>query len=473
MKISLIFPNGFLGKPFRLDIPIHPPLSIAYLAAYLREQKHEVQVIDAMAENLSLDKVRERLARFNPDVIGITTNVSIANKAMMTAKYLRSVHVTVPIIMGGAWATTEYELILRHGFADAVVLGEGEITLGELVAAIHDRSRWFSIPGLTFIDDEGATVITTARPHIEDLDSLPFPAWDIFPNNRRYTIYGRGYPIYPIMTSRGCPYDCIHCTKHVHGYKFRPRSAENVIDEIRFLKERFHVKTILVADDNFTCDVARCERILDKIIAQKLNDIHYLCSNGIRADTVSPRLARKLKEAGFFYIGIGIESGNQAIVKAIGKKLDLQKVRKAVALLKEQHIIVCGYFIFGLPQDTMKTMEETIEFAKQLKLDYTQFFKAVPIPGTKMYDMIVKEGHFVNVRDGGDVDGYNVSSASFEIGKLKAEDVERAFKLSYNRFYLSPIKLLHLISGIRSLHEANWFFRSLVQLFLKTIVPFA
>src|SRR5271157_2254562 len=124
MKVSLIFPNGFLGKSFRLDIPIHPPLSIACLAASLRQQGHDVQVIDAMAENLTLEKVRARVLHFSPDVVGITTNVSIAKKALMTAKFLRSSITTTPIVFGGAWATPEFALLLKKGYADAVVLGE-------------------------------------------------------------------------------------------------------------------------------------------------------------------------------------------------------------------------------------------------------------------------------------------------------------------------------------------------------------
>nr|MDO8118282.1 radical SAM protein [Candidatus Sigynarchaeota archaeon] len=462
----------FIGRAFTWDIPFHPPLSLGYLAACVKKAGHDVQTIDAMAENLGMHELERRIARFFPDVIGISTNIATGNKGTITARYLKRLHPDIPVIFGGPWATVEFKQLLVAGVADAVVIGEGEESLVELLDYFHDKTSWAGIKGIAFASPAtGEIMRTPARPFNENLDSLPFPAWELLPDSRKYQFYARGYPLYPVMTSRGCPYDCIHCTKLVHGYKYRPRSPENVLREIEHLKERFHVKTIAIVDDNFTQDMARAERILDLIIEKRLG-INFLFSNGIRADTITPRFAVKLKAAGFYYIGIGIESGDQAIVNQIGKRLDLAKVKQAVHLIQKHDMISCGYFILGHPQDTPRSMYQTIEFARQLKLDYTQFFKAVPFPGTKMHDMIAKDGKFIQANANGarDIDGYNIASASFEIGDLKAEDVEKAFKHSYRRFYLSPVKLAKLASQMRSLSEAKWFVKSIVQIFLKNLI---
>ncbi len=470
MRVTLLVPNMFLGRAFTWDIPFHPPLSLGYLSACVKGAGHDVQAIDAMAENMGVRELERRVARFNPDLIGISTNIATGRKGTITARCLKRLHPGIPIIFGGPWATVEFKHLLDTHVADAVVIGEGEQTLVELLDNFHDVARWGKIKGIAFPDPAtGETVLTPPRPFNDDLDSLPFPAWDMLPDSRKYQFYARGYPLYPVMTSRGCPYDCIHCTKLVHGYKYRSRSPENVLRELVYLKEKFNVKTVPIIDDNFTQDMARAERILDLIISNDLG-INFLFSNGVRADTITPRFAAKLKAAGFYYVGIGIESGDQAIVNKIGKRLDLAKVKNAVKLIAKHGMISCGYFILGHPQDTPRSMYQTIEFARQLKLDYTQFFKAVPFPGTKMYDMIAASGKFIKGNEVHDIDGYNISSASFEIGDLKAKDVEKAFKHSYRRFYLSPAKIIRLASQMRSLSELKWFVKSIVQIFLKNLI---
>ncbi|MHA1684257.1 MAG: B12-binding domain-containing radical SAM protein [Promethearchaeota archaeon] len=467
MKIALLFPNGFIGRNFRWDVPMHPPLSLAYLAAYLRAEGHQIKVIDAMAENLSVKKLEKRIRKFEPDVIGITTNVSISSKAVVTSRYLRKRFKDPVYVMGGPWATAEYKDVLKKGIVDCVVMGEGEYTFAELVMNIRKRDRWKDIKGISFLDG-GKVILTEKRPFIDDLDALPFPAWDLIPPSRKYNFNNRGNPFYPMLTSRGCPYNCMHCTKIVHGYKFRARSVESVIAELEHLKREFKVKAVSFVDDTFSQDVVRAEKILDEMIRRKIG-VHFMFSSGIRADTITTRMARKMKAAGCYYCGIGVESGNQEIVNKIGKKLDLKQARRAIKILRKEGIITGAFFILGHPHDSLKTMMQTISFAKQLNADYTQFFKAVPFPGTRMYDIVAKDGKFLHNKKEWEVDGYNIASASFEIWDLKAEDVEFAFKKSYRYFYITPMKILTLLSQIRAFAELKWFIKSIVQIFLKQL----
>lgn len=468
-SVVLIFPNGFLGKAFRLDIPLHPPLSIAYLGAALREAGHAVTLVDAMVENLSLQGLARRVLASRPDVVGITTNVAVASSAVTTARYLRrALRGAVPIVLGGPWATAEHEWLVNQSVADVVVLGEGEETIVELVPVMSRRCSWATVRGIAFLQD---TIVhrTPARPLLGDLDAVPFPAWDLLPPSSRYFFYTRGYPLYPVLTSRGCPYDCVHCTKLVFGHRYRTRSPENVLAEFDHLKRVYKVRTVAIVDDSFTQDTGRAERILDGL-ARQSPCINVMFSNGVRADSITARMARKFKAASVYYVGLGIESGKQRVINEIGKKLDLRRVVQAVRALKAEGLITCGYYIIGHPQDDMQSMQATVRFARSLDTDYVQFFKAVPFAGTSMHRTIAAHGRFLKASQGGLADGYNIPTAAFEIWNVRASDVERVFKSSYRLFYLSPRRVLRMLSRYRSVSEVKWFVKSIIQIFLKNLV---
>jgi anaerobic magnesium-protoporphyrin IX monomethyl ester cyclase len=302
------------------------------------------------------------------------------------------------------------------------------------------------------------------------LDELPFPAWDLLPKRAKYNFVHRKAPFYPIMTSRGCPFDCIHCTKLVHGYNYRKRSVENVVAEIGYLVEKFHMKELLIIDDCFNLDMERANKIFDGIIKRKF-DIRINFSNGIRADYFDLNMAKKFYLGGVYSISFGIESGNQAIVNKIGKKLNLKAVERAVALAKRFHILTKGFFILGLPFDTCKTMMESTSFARKLDLDFPHFFKSIPFPGTKMYDIIKANGRIKipsiqRVND--EIQGYTKKNANFDIWNIKSDDIERAFINSYRSFYLRPKKLLQIILACRSWSELSW----LTMAFIKIIIRY-
>lgn len=467
LKICFIFPNIFLGIYLKINISIHQQLGFGYMSSVLRDAGYDVSVIDAAADNLSLPGLIKRLKKLNPDAIGITTNISSSRKAVMTARFIKANLEPVPIIMGGPWATTEFEKILKSKIADYVVRGEGERTIVELLRDFQNKTKLRDVKGIAFLDDDGIIVKTPDRECIEDLDSLPFPAWDLFPPSKKYQSSCTKLPFFPIITTRGCPYDCIHCTKIIHGYMYRKRSIKNVIEEIKYLKEKFNVKELFIVDDNFNLDIDRAEKIMDEIIKNKF-DILIKFPNGIRADRLTPRLGRKLKAAGTYYASLGIESGNQQIVNQIGKKLDLKAVITATRILKENKIISSGFFILGLPYDNYNTMIQTLHFAKSLDLDYPHFFKAIPFPGTKMYDMIAEHGHFLkntNVED-----GYRINALNFEIWQLKQKDFQKASKLAYKWFYLRPKKILTLISSFRSFHQLWWSITQFMVVILKNLI---
>ncbi|MHA1130535.1 MAG: B12-binding domain-containing radical SAM protein [Candidatus Helarchaeota archaeon] len=450
MKIALIFPNINIGKILRISS--HPPLGLAYLAAVVERAGYSVFVIDAAALNLNYSQLLARLEDINPDVIGITTNILSASHSLTLCRLIRKQFPSIKLVLGGPWASAVYEMILNKRYCDYVIIGEGEIAFVELLKVLEKGQIPSKLSGVAYRENKSVQLEPPCL--IEDLDSLPFPAWQYFPPPKKYLFHARRNIFYPIMTSRGCPFNCNHCTKIVHGNRLRYRSIENVIAEIQYLKDKFSVKEITIIDDNFTLNAKRAEKICDEIIKRDFKLLIQF-SNGVRADTLTPTLIRKLKKAGTYKMAIGVESGNQDVVNKIGKRLDLNAVRRAVKLIKQEKIILYAFFIIGHPFDTLVTMNDTIRFALEIDPEYPHFFKAIAFPGTQLFDLIQKEGKFLMSLQ--DIErGYNTGAANFEIYDLHASDVEKIFKEAYRRFYLRPRKILTLLSHVRGYTELKY-----------------
>jgi len=440
------------GRIFK--IASHPYLGLAYLAAVTENAGYDVSVIDAATLNMSDNEILVKLRNLNPNVIGITTNILLGSWSLKLGEIIRRQFPEAKLVFGGPWASAVYEMLLREKICDFVVVGEGEQAFIDLLKKIEEGQIPKNIPGIAYVSKNDSVELESPRP-LENLDEIPFPAWHLFPSAQKYFFSRRGKILYPVMTSRGCPYHCNYCTRLIHGHRMRYRSIQNVIDEIRYLKERFSIDEIAIIDDNFTLNKKRAEHICDEIIKNQFN-ISIQFSNGIRADTVDKKLIRKLKQAGTWKIGIGVESGNQDVVNKIGKSLDLNAVRRAAQIIKQEKIILFACFIIGLPFDTVKTMNDTINFAIEIDPDYGHFYIATAFPGTELYNQVKRDGKFLMSLH--DIDrGYNVGSPNFEIYDLKVKEVDRLFKQAYRRFYLRPRKILSLLLKLRTLNEVKYF----------------
>jgi len=428
---------------------------------------HEVLVIDAAAENLKFKQIFDRISKFKPDIIGITANISIAYIACELALRIKLHFHHMKIIMGGPWSTANYSFILKHKIAEYVALGEGEYTLKEFLHRLEQDVPLDDLEGFAFMKSDNVIISNPMTHFIQDLDALPYPAWEYFPPSRKYFTHYRHLPLYPIMVTRGCPYGCIHCTKIIHGYKIRKRSIDNVIGEIKYLKEKFKVNEIIIIDDNFTFDVKFAESILDAIAKTRLN-IYFLMPNGIRADTLNPHLLKKMRRAGVYGFAIGVESGVQHIVNKIGKKLDLQKVRYAAKLAKEYGFLLRAFFILGLPYDSLATMRQSVQFAKEINPDFAYFFIATLFPGTAMYDIVRDMGVIEQMPSdectdqsgeitvSRDLGFFDKPVINFSFGKLKPGDVKKAYNIAVREFYMRPRKVLSIIGTIKSIPEIKW-----------------
>jgi len=382
MRIALISPK------WNKKANDYPPLGLAYLAAVLERDGHQVAVFDLGLEpDASLGEGVQRVCDFDPQVIGITSMTSVYHSALETAIQVKA-SLGRPIILGGPHATMFPERVLSESpVIDYVVRGEGEETLLALVQALNSDTRDLSaIQGLTY-RLRGDIVSNPDRPLIRDLDALPFPARHLFQIKRYGLCTPEGQPMITILSSRGCPYNCAYCFKGIVGRTYRQRSPANIIAEIRQVVEQYDMHNFYFIDDLFTLDQDWLNAITDQMIAEKLN-IHWQCLG--RVDRVNANMLHKMYAAGCRQIHYGIESGNQEILNGISKGIRLDQVRQAVRWAKEAGIHVKGYFMLGLPGDTEETMQQTIDLAVELGVDEAMFSLTTPFPGTRLWEELVR-----------------------------------------------------------------------------------
>jgi magnesium-protoporphyrin IX monomethyl ester (oxidative) cyclase len=421
MRVCLINPPRIQpkvwGKP-----NVFPPINLAYVAAVL-EKAHEVRIIDAPTEGwrnleeadgntyrvgLSDEEIADRIQQWSPSAVVIEIPFSGWSKtAFQVASTVKSVKKEIVVVLNGQHPSARPEACLSNPNVDFVVIGEPENTIFELTSAIEQGTRNFKkISGIAYIQN-GKPFFTAPRPVIENLDSLPFPARHLLPMEAYHVAVKenplRGEIRKPwtiVITSRGCPYNCIFCSScTLWGRKWRGRSPENVVDELEQIVNTYHVKQVDFADDNMTLDKKRMEAICDLIVQRRLR-FEWFTPNGIRADTLDENLLTKMKQAGCKKIRLAPESGVQRVVDEIIKKnLDLKTVEQAVVLCKKIGIKVGCFFVIGLIGETKEDIEETIRFAyklRQLGADTFVFSIAMPIYGTELYEQAKRGGFLID-----------------------------------------------------------------------------
>lgn len=377
MKIVLVRPN------YHSHI-ITPPLGLGYLASYLQKCGIKVRIIDALKNDLTQEKIVEKILAEKPDAVGITCLTAFYSEVVALSRILKSEGLRV--IVGGVHPTFLPYQTLVDSKADLVVCGEGEVAFAQLIKNNFNQKN---IQGVFNLNDlrKNKQVIKTKT--IENLDLLPFPDWKQM-DPRSYPLAPHGtiinnYPIGIIMTTRGCPYQCTFCaSRSFYDQRVRFRSPVNVVREIKYLVKNFGVKEICFEDDNLTLRREHVEKICNLIIQKKIK-ISWACPNGIRADGIDEDLMRLMKKSGCYQVAYGIESANPRILKKIKKLETIDIIEKSIRLASRLGIECQGFFIFGLPGETEKTIEETIRFAKNSALSRAQFLILDILPGSDLW----------------------------------------------------------------------------------------
>lgn len=404
MKILLLKPPLTLPDNFNGIARFAPPMGLGYIAVVLEKNGYDVEILDAGIEKwrqintrsdgvkyvgMNFEEIADYIKKGKYDVVGITILTVDARTAFEMCDEIKMVTPRVTIVAGGPHVCVQPEETLKY--ADCIVQGEGEYSFLNIV----DRL------------DAGKEAVGGWLPltYIQDLNEIPFPSRHLMNLEKyfelsKYFQGGRNSKERSgsIITSRGCPGNCIFCTvKLSMGQKFRARSPENVVAELEEMIHKYQIKYILFEDDNFTFDIERAEKICDLIIKKGLK-FKWETPNGVRADKLTKQLLTKMKQAGCASIIVSPESGNQYVVdNIIGKHLDLNCVLDVGRWCKELGLGFGAYFVIGNPGETLEQMEDTVKFSEKIReLGGTPFcFIALPFYGTRMYNICKEKGYLL------------------------------------------------------------------------------
>jgi anaerobic magnesium-protoporphyrin IX monomethyl ester cyclase len=424
MKFVLINPN-FHGFSTR-----EPPLGLAYVAGVLREEGHKVFIVDGHAENIGIETISRRAVKHEPDMVGIYSTTPQIKDALGIAREIKEHSKKIKILLGGPHPTVLPEEALKSGHVDIVLRGETEITFKEIGNKPISR-----IKGISYIKG-GKIVHNEDQALVKDLDSLTFPSWDGFPIEHYKNPTKDNHPYLPVMTTRGCPYNCTFCFSGIFGKMYRKRDPKNVADEVQYLKDKYKIKEFVLIDDNFTLDENYAISVCDELIKRDLI-LPWSCAGGIRVDAAAPRLIKKMKETGCYSLSFGVESGNQDILDSIHKQITLDQVRKAVKVARAYKIKTICFVLIGLPGDTPETIRETMKFVNSLEPDLAQIGTVIPYPSTPLYNS-VKDRLLVN----GWENFVRYTSRIFFDPTSNAEDMEKVYREAVMSFYTRPKFLL-------------------------------
>ncbi len=445
--LLIVPPTGRFIREDRCQTPIEdlktvalrPPIGLLYMAASMEQAGAICRVEDYPATGHGWEDLRAQLEEFRPDILILSvTTPSLAEdlKAAALAK-----EVLPHVLVGGKGAhfnESDATALSEYGDLDFCFRGEYERTARDLI----ERGDLSEVEGITFRRD-GEIVRNPNRPVVDDLDSLPYPARHLI-DNGLYVRPDAGVPQTTIITSRGCPYDCIFCLAPViAGHKVRRRSAENILGEIRECVRRHGIREFLFRSDLFTANREWTLGLCDAIIESGV-DVHWACNS--RVDTLTPEVLARMKEAGCWLVAFGVESGSEELLRHMNKKADKAGALRAVRLCRETGVRSSVYFVIGLPWETRETFSESVSFAKELDPDFLEVFYAYPFKGTSLYTTAVREGL---LQDGVfPVEAY--SKPAMPTLTMSIEDLSGLRREMLRRFYLRPCFIIRTLWKARS-----------------------
>lgn len=460
LLISPCFRSVYEKTNLKNVAPITPHTGLAYIAGSLLDYGHEVKIFDFNLYNDDQKFIKE-LNDFNPDFVGINFVTSLIKEANRILEMVKKNNQKAILVGGGPHCSSEPESSLKETLLDIAVIGEGDFTILDII----DGKKFSEIKGIAY-KENGKIFVNERRNFIENLDILPFPAYHLY-EIEKYKIplvVAKRSPVIWLETSRGCPFGCIYCNKAIFGRTYRVKSPERVVKE--FIKvKKLGVKEVHILDDNFTNDIERAKKICDLLIEKNV-DMTWCTADGIRVDRVDLELLKKMKQAGCYRIHIGVESGNQDILNRIKKGITLEQVIKAVKWAKEAGLDVGGYFMIGLPGETEKTMQQTIDFAKSLNFDLAKITICIPLPATELFNELDKRG-LIKTYDWANFNFYTPASTIYNHENLSWEIIEKYSKKFYREVYLNPRYILNrflksirdktIIEDIKLALSIKWF----------------
>ena len=431
-----------------------PPLSLATAASLLLADNHRVTVLDCPAIGMNEEALAASVQKNPPDfAIWSTATQTLASDLAIAGKIKSVFRQTITAVFG-THVTARPDEALSESALDAVIRGEPEGVIQRLCAC--SQEGWKNIPGISYRtshspvhtdpgSSEDRSFSNLQQPgflHNPDAEFLkperiPAPAWHLV-DVRSYRLPLKGRPFLMVAPVRGCPYRCSFCTAPLYyGTKLRQRPIPAVLDEMKRNIEDYGINDVFIWADTFTADRTYVLEFCRAIIESRL-PVSWTCNS--RVDTIDEETLSLMKKAGLWMISYGLESGNDGILERSKKKMTVAQSRKAVIWAKRMGIRVAGHFIFGLPGETLKTMEDTLSLALDLPLDIAQFYAAAPFPGTQLFAEAEEEGWLI-----GDANSSQNSSA-MNLPGLPAGIVNNYRRYAFRKFYGRPRTALNLLS---------------------------
>ena len=419
----------------------HPSLNVtgervySYLnlsaAAVLREQGFAVSYIHCQTMGVDLARLSEEIELLAPAVVVIQAehiNMGAAKKVAEVAEQLGAISIFV-----GPLATALDEEFVRDRYCNYVIRGEWDLTLAHLVSGLVNGEEIAKVKGITFLR-ASAVVRTEDAPLVKDLDSLPFPAYDLIDLSKFYESVFIRFPAASMITSRGCPYHCIFCAfpNTIYSHTFRAMSPERAVAEVKYLVQQFGVRQIRFDDDTFEIDRQRALDIC-QLLKQERLDLIWLAQ--CRPALMDRQICRAFREAGCIMVLFGIESGNEDILKKIKKKTTVEEFRRGVRLAQEAGLEILNCIMLGFYWDTPETLKQSLDLAFQLDAEFTQFSIPTPLPGTEYYQLLKQSGN-LNFDRWEDLDSFHQTRLEFP--HLSAEQINEAIRWAYRHYYTRP-----------------------------------
>jgi len=452
----------FIQPPIgRGVVSVTPSLSIPYLAAIVEGKQIQVSVVVSDAEGLGVKETAAKVIALRPDIVGFSIGTVAAFNSYQIARLVKAKIRDVITIAGGHHVTILPEEVLSNGI-DFAAIGEGEKTISEFCDYLLNLIKLENVHGIAFRQGDSIKY-NTAQTAIENLDDLPLPAWHLMPIDRYKSDFQKTLRNLPVMTSRGCPGQCIFCYKGLFGSKFRTRSPKSIVGEIKYLKNTLGITSFDFIDDFFAAIPSRAIEICELLKKEQLN-LPWGLPSGIRVDVVNEELLRAFKEAGCYRIGFGVESGNDQVLRIIKKHTTKDQIRKAVRLAQLMQFETNCFFIIGNLGETESSINDTIEFALELDPDIVQFTVAIPYPGTEMYQTLKQRNEIISFK-WSDYDYFRPDHPIFRHEHLRHDVIKKKYVEAYRRFYLRPKFIIKKIKALKNIDTASKLIKSFLRLF--------
>lgn len=460
MKVLLINPPRdhiirWSANDWELDlgeISSFPPIGLMYLAGYLRAHtRHAVRIIDAVAEKMTAPGLKQTMADFGADVVGITSFTYTFYDVLQTARIAKSVNARVHVCVGGPHTSLFPDETMSHPEIDSVIVGDGEIAFKELVDRLEGGGPLGDVNGDLFYREDRRIVKTGKTRYLADLDALPFPAFDLLDCSKYYATFGRSARLAIISSSRGCPFRCTYC--QVPDKKHRVRSDENIIQEMMVYYDR-GIRDFYFFDDMFNISAKRVMNVSEKILESKMRgNISWLFRG--RVDSLTEEMLRTARKAGCRQILFGVEDHTDEGLRKIKKRITIKEAFDAVRMAKAHDIETSTNWIIGFPHHTSRDdIYNLVDTAIRINSDYAQFSILQLLPGCEMYDECVKEG---SLTPGRWSDFVRNPEETFFVElytrHFSAKELSDFYREAHLRYYRRLGYILHRFFRLRSLAE--------------------